>query len=178
MPMRKPSRRPAIKELSPEQRSLFAEILKERIYATLTLLAVMVTLWQHPEDHRPLGVIGIIAGTVVALWLATLIAARMSYRAVHHSGDLEPKYREAVEAARGLLMPVGVPIFFVLLALVHIINLQTALMLGVISLVLSLFAFSVYSGRRSADSFGRILLYSFLQMALGVGVTLLKLAVE
>lgn len=138
----------------------------------------MVTLWQHPEDHRPLGVMGIIAGTVVALWLATIIAARMSYRAVHSKSDLEPRYKEAVESARGLLMPAGVPILFVLLALIHIISLQMALMFGVISLVLSLFAFSVYAGRRSADSFGRILLYSFLQMALGIGVVLLKLAVE
>ena len=176
--MPRSSRRPHIKDFSPEQRSLFAEILRERIYATLTLLAVMVTLWQHPEDHTALGVIGIIAGTVIALWLATIIAAQMSYRAVHHERDLKPKSRKAIESAQGLLLPMGAPIFFVLISLTGLIDLRTSLLLGIISLVLSLFGFSVYSGRRSADSFGRILLYSSLEMALGIGVVLLKLAIE
>ena len=46
---------------------MLAEVLRERIYATLTLLAVMVGLWQHPGDHRRLVHLCDV-GTVVALW--------------------------------------------------------------------------------------------------------------
>lgn len=160
------------------QRSQFAEILRERIYATITLLAVMVTLWQHSEEHSVIGAIGIIFGTVIALWLATMIAARMSYRIVHERGEANEKSWEASESARGLLTPAGAPIFFVFLSLIGLLELKTALLIGVISLVLSLFLFSLYSGRRSSDSWMKILLYSLLQLALGVGVVALKILVE
>lgn len=164
-----------LSKLSPEQRALYAEHLRERIYATLTLLAVMVLLWQHPENHSPLGVIGIIAGTVIALWLATIIAARMSYRMVHESSELEPKYREVVMSASGLLAPAGAPVFFVLLAWMGLISLETALLVGVALLILSLFVFSLISGRRSTDNLLRLLGYSALQMALGLAIVGLKL---
>ena len=160
------------------QRSQFAEILRERIYATITLLAVMVTLWQHSEEHSVIGAIGIIFGTVIALWLATMIAARMSYRIVHERGEANEKSWEASESARGLLTPACAPIFFVFLSLIGLLELKTALLIGVISLVLSLFLFSLYSGRRSSDSWMKILLYSLLQLALGVGVVALKILVE
>ncbi len=171
-------KRPNFSDLPPERRQEFAEHLRERIYATLTLLAVMVALWQHPEEHSVLGVVGIVAGTVVALWLATVIAARMSYRMVHESSELEPKFREVATSASGLLAPAGAPVFFALLSLTGLISLKTALFIGVLSLVLSMFFFSLYAGRKSSDSAGKIVLYSLLQMTLGVGVVLLKLAVE
>ncbi|MGB4762008.1 MAG: hypothetical protein WBP12_01460 [Candidatus Saccharimonas sp.] len=165
-------------KLPPDQRQEFAEHLRERIYATLTLLAVMVVLWQHPDEHGVWGVIGIIVGTVVALWLATIIAARMSYRMVHDTSELEPKFREVVSSASGLLAPAGVPVFFVLLAMLQVVSMKWALSIGILSLILSLFFFSLYAGRKSSDSLMKILLYSILQMALGVGVVLLKLALE
>ncbi len=176
--MARPMPRRNIAEFTSEERTQFAEILRERIYATITLLAVMVTLWRHGDEHQTLGTIGIILGTVVALWLATIIAARMSYRIVHDDAEMASKQWEVAESARGLLMPAGAPVFFVLLSLTPLISLQTALLLGVISLVLSLFAFSLYSGRRSSDSWTKVLLYSLLQMALGIGIVALKILVE
>lgn len=161
-----------------EQRNQFAEILRERIYATITLLAVMVTLWRHASEHSAFGTIGIILGTVVALWFATMIAARMSYRIIHSSEEAAAKSWEASESARGLLTPAGAPIFFILLSFTTLIDLKTSLLLGISSLVLSLFLFSLYSGRRSSDSWTKILLYSFLQLGLGVGVVILKILVE
>ena len=161
-----------------QQRNQFAEVLRERIYATITLLAVMVTLWSHSDEHSPWGTIGIIFGTVVALWLATMIAARMSYRIVHSEGEANEKSWEASESARGLLTPAGAPIFFILFSFTGLISLKMALLLGIISLVMSLFLFSLFSGRQSSDSWMKILLYSFLQLALGVGVIALKILVE
>lgn len=170
--------RTELRHISKEQRGQFAEMLRERIYATITLLAVMVTLWRHADDHSTWGVIGTIAGTVVALWLATLIAAHMSYRIVHDGEDFREKSWEASESARGLLAPAGAPLLFVLLSFTPLISLHTALLFGVISLVVSLFLFSLYSGYKLSDSWKKLLLYSLLQMALGMGIVALKILVE
>ena len=165
--------------MSDDERTSLAEMLRERIYATITLLAVVVALWQHPDEHQPLGVIGIILGTVVALWLATIVAARISYTAVHGEAiHKEPKYLEATRAASGLLTPAGPPIFFVLLSMSGLFSLKTALLIGVISLLASLFLFSVMSGSRVTDSKVKLLVFSAMQTLIGVGVVLLKLAVE
>ncbi len=170
--------RSQLKDLSDSQRELFAEILRERIYSTITLLAVLVVLWQHPDQHSAWGVIGIIYGTVGALWLATIIASRMSYSIVHSSQDLEPRYHEARQAASGLITPATAPAFSVLVCLSGIISLETALFIGVLSLILSLFFFSLFAGRKLSDHPGKILLYSLLQVALGIGVVALKMIVE
>lgn len=165
--------------MSDDERTLVAEMLRERIYATITLLAVVAALWQHPDEHQPLGAIGVILGTVVALWLATLVAARISYTAVHGNGAyIEPKYLEASKAASGLLTPATAPIVFILLSTTGIFSLKVALLIGVISLLASLFFFSVMSGSRVTDSRVKLLVFSAMQTLIGIGVVLLKLAVE
>jgi len=172
-------KRTDLRSISDDDRAFVAEMLRERIYATITLLAVVAALWQHPDEHQPLGAIGVILGTVVALWLATLVAARISYTAVH--GNMvhkEPKYLEASKAASGLLTPASTPILFILLSMTSLFSLKTALFIGVISLLASLFFFSVMSGSRVTDSKVKLLFFSAMQTLIGVGVVLLKLAVE
>lgn len=164
--------------LSPAQRTQYAELLRERIYSTITLLAVLVVLWQHPGDYTEWGVIGAIVGTVGALWLATLIASRMSYRIAHDDKELEPHFREASEAASGLLAPAGAPVFLVLMSMTGVIDLQTALLLSVVLLVLSLFLFSLISGRKIASSNLSLLVFSAMQLGLGLAVVALKLALK
>ena len=161
-----------------EQRIKYAELLRERIYSTITLLAVMVVMWQHPGSHSALGVIGAIIGTVGALWLATLIASRMSYRIVHDNKELESHYRKASAAASGLLAPAAAPIFFVIVSMPGLIDLKTALLLSVVVLVLSLFLFSLVSGRKIANSRLSLFFYSMMQLALGLAVVALKLFVK
>ena len=172
-------KRTDLRSISDDDRAFVAEMLRERIYATITLLAVVAALWQHPDEHQPLGAIGVILGTVVALWLATLVAARISYTAVHGSMvHKEPKYLEASKAASGLLIPASTPILFILLSMTSLFSLKTALFIGVISLLASLFFFSVMSGSRVTDSKVKLLFFSAMQTLIGVGVVLLKLAVE
>ena len=176
---RRPHKKPNLRNMSDDDRALVAEILRERIYATITLLAVVATLWQHPDEHKPLGAIGIIMGTVVALWLATLVAARISYTAVHgHKVHNEPKYLEASKAASGLLTPASAPIVFILLSMTGAFSLKVALLIGIVSLLASLFFFSVMSGSRVADSKIKLIVFSVMQTLIGVGIVLLKLTLE
>lgn len=57
-------------------------------------------------------------------------------------------------------------------------SLKTALFIGVLSLLASLFFFSVMSGNRVTDSKVKLLVFSAMQTVIGIGVVLLKLAVE
>lgn len=167
-----------IDALSPEAKEMFAENMKERVYSTITLIAVLTVLWQHPENHSTWGTITTIIGSVVALWLATLISIRMSYRAIHGKSITPLNYRKAFFSASGLLAPAITPMLIIALGSVTgWYDLKAALLASIIASLLSLFALSFNAGRRIYDNFGRLLLVSTLEMSVGVGVVLLKIAV-
>ncbi|HCH34810.1 MAG: hypothetical protein UY35_C0001G0119 [Candidatus Saccharibacteria bacterium GW2011_GWC2_48_9] len=171
------SRKRKFESLSLEAREQFAENTRERIYSTITLLAVLAALWHTVQYHSALGVIASIAGTVVGLWLATLMSDRMSYRAVHGRGMPIEKYRKILFAASGLLAPAAAPLILVALSMTEILTLKTALTISIILLLLSLFLFSVVGSRRIYASKQKILIISLLELLIGIGVVALKLLI-
>ncbi len=166
-----------LSRLPPEKLEHIAENMKERVYATLTLLAVMTALWQTAEHHTALGSIASILGTVAALWLATIISARMSYRAIHAKRMSLAIYRKIIFTSSGVFGPAIVPVIFILVSSVGAFSLTTALLAGMVALALSLFLLSFLAGRRIYGFGFRVLAISALEMLLGVGVIALKLAV-
>ena len=164
--------------LSVAKKEIVAENMKERVYSTITLIAVLAVMWQHPANHSTLGTIGAIVGAVVALWAATLIAARMSYRAVHGKTISRKNYIRVFFTSSGLLAPAIIPIVIVLFSgVTGFYSLQTALFASIVVSLLSLFAISFIAGRRIYTSLPRLLLVSTLEMSVGIGVVLLKLVV-
>lgn len=164
--------------MSPRMREAVAENMKERIYSTITLLAVLAALWQNASHHSHIGTIASILGAAVALWLATLIATRMSYRAVHGRSIHRSEYVKTLFTSSGLIAPAILPAIIIAISgLTHWYNLKTALMAAIVASLLSLFLLSFTAGRKIYDSFGRLILVSTLEMSVGVGVILLKLAV-
>lgn len=162
-------------DLPLEAREQFAENTKERIYSTITLLAVVTALWHSSAHHSALGTLGAIIGTVVALWLATLMAARMSYRAVHARGMPLETYRNMFFSASGLLAPAAAPVFFVLLSMTGMFELHVALFVSMIVLLLSMFLFSVLGSRRIYGSWLKVLGISLAELCIGVSVVVIKL---
>lgn len=172
--MQRPRR--SLSEVSPERKEHIAENMKERVYATITLVAVMAGLWQTAGDHTAIGVVLTLFGTVAALWVATLISARMSYRAIHDRSMGPAQYRKLLFTSSGLFAPVVVPTLIIFFSLTGVISLKTALLIGMIMLALSLFILSLLGGWKIYDSRLRLLLVSSLEMLLGVGVIVLKIA--
>lgn len=159
-------------------REVVAENMKERVYSTITLLAVLVTMWQNAAHHSHIGAIGSIAGAVIGVWAATLIAARMSYRAVHGKAIDRTDYVRTFFTSSGLLAPAISPILIIAISgLTGWYGLQAALVASMVVSLLSLFALSFSAGRKIYDSVGRLLVVSALEMSVGIGVILLKLAV-
>lgn len=159
-------------------REAIAENMKERVYSTITLLAVLVTMWQHAEHQSHFGSIVGIISAVVAIWLATLIAARMSYRAVHGKPIDRKDYVKVFFTSSGLLAPALTPIAIIIISGVTTwYGLKTALMASMIVSLLSLFYLSFSAGRKIYENKWRLLVVSLLEMSVGIGLILLKLAV-
>ena len=163
--------------LPSEMLEYIAENMKERIYATITLLALIVALWQTADEHSILGSIASIFGTVFALWLATLISSRMSHRAVHGKSMARRDLGRLAFTSSGLFVPAIVPILLVLVSTTGMISLKTAFMAGSVALLLSLFLLSFAAGRKIYASPLRLVIVSTAEMSVGIGVILLKLAI-
>ena len=165
-------------KMTPAMREVIAENMKERVYSTITLIAVLTAMWQNADRHTASGTILIILGSVIALWLATLISIRMSYRAVHGRAISLGSYRKSLFSASGLLAPAISPVIIVAVSgLTDWYSIKSALMASMVVSLLSLFLLSYSAGRRIYDSFWRLVLVGALEMSVGVGVILLKLAV-
>lgn len=154
-----------------------AENMKERIYATITLLALIVALWQTAADHSVGGSVASIFGTVVALWLATLISSRISHRAVHGKSMASRDLGRLAFTSSGLFVPAIVPILLILISTTGLMSLKTAFMASIVALLLSLFLLSFTAGRRIYTSPLRLIVVSTAEMTIGIGVILLKLAI-
>jgi hypothetical protein len=165
------------KESTPVMREHVAENMKERVYATITLLAVIAVHWQHADSYSIKAVEFGIIGTVVALWLATLVSVRMAYRAVHGRSIQLRDYRHLIFTSSGLLAPAIIPMILVLASGTGIYSMKTGLMASMIVLLLELFVLSFVAGRKIYDSLPRLIIVSCAEMSVGIGVILLKIAV-
>lgn len=171
-------RRLKIEDMTLEQRELFADNMRERVYSTITLIAILTVLWQNEEHHTAIGAIGIILGSVFALWLATLISSRMAYRAIHGKVISRRNYVKALFAASGLIAPAIAPTIIIGISSVpHLYSLRSAITASIIVSLLSLFLLSLNAGRKIYSSFLQIVLVSALEMSVGFVVIALKLAV-
>lgn len=164
-------------ELPFEVREYVAENMKERIYATITLLALIAALWQTAGNHSVWGSVASILGTVFALWLATLISSRMSHRAVHGKSMARRDLGRLAFTSSGLFVPAIVPTLLVLLSLTGFMSLKMAFMASIVALLLSLFLLSFAAGRKIYTSPLRLVVVSTAEMSVGIGIILLKLAI-
>jgi hypothetical protein len=172
------ARKDRMSDLSPQSKEIIAENMKERVYSTITLLAILSVMWEGADRHSVIGTIGGIVGSVVALWAATLISIRLSYRAVHEKPINRKNYVQAFFTSSGLLAPAIPPVIIVSISgITHWYSLKTALLASMFTGLLSLFFLSFFAGRKIYHNVFRQFMVSTLEMSVGVGVILLKLAV-
>lgn len=160
------------------KRESIAENMKERVYSTITLIAVMAIMWQEAANKTPFSTIAHIASTVFALWAATLIAMRMSYRAVHGRSISREEYAKGFFTSSGLLAPAIPPTIIIAISgLTNWYSLQTAIMASIAISLLSLFALSFAAGRKIYDNPWKLVMVSMLEMSVGIAIVLLKLVI-
>jgi hypothetical protein len=150
-----------------------AELLKERIYATFVLLAVLLTIdVTHTTPFRAVVVLG---GATLSLWAASLVASRMSYRIVMKRIESDRKLNLRLAQHRPLIYAALFPVFMATLALIHVISLVLAMDIAVGGLVLLLVTWSLLSAKAiKAGRFATIVLAS-VELLIGLMVIGLKL---
>ncbi|GAA2295647.1 hypothetical protein OKJ48_29485 [Streptomyces kunmingensis] len=158
-----------------ERADVLRERLKERIYASLTLLAVLVSLAQsrHPG---PTAAAVSVAVTALGLWLATLVADLQARPVAHGRMPRLPEIRHTVFTSSPLLTSAVGPLLLIGLSAAGVLELTTALWVSVGSEVAALAFWGFTGGRRVGAGPLGALVTAALNAVIGVGVVAVKLA--
>ncbi|MFH9725821.1 hypothetical protein ACH4M4_23080 [Streptomyces sp. NPDC017254] len=161
-------------EPSEAEAGALAERLKERIYATITMIAVIVGL--SFGDAGPAGAAATVLTTALALWLAAFAADQQAHRTVHRGFATGRELRRMLYVSSPLLTCAVAPGVMIALSALGAMSLSAALRTAVFLAVASLFAWGFVGGLRMGG--GRILavLAGLVDAVLGVAIALVKVS--
>jgi hypothetical protein len=156
---------------------LLADLLKERIYATFALVAVLVSI--DPTHTTPLRAILFVAGTIFSLWAASLIASQMSQRLVFQDAKNHDKgLHLSLLRHSAMLYTLPFPLLLIGLSYYGLIDLETALHFSLAASFLLFIIWTVQSTKTIKASKLAILLLIVLQALFIVGTISLKVIVS
>ncbi|MGK5641076.1 hypothetical protein ACSNOK_22580 [Streptomyces sp. URMC 126] len=158
-----------------DRAALEAPRLKERLYAAITMIAVVVGL-AYSGHVEPAGAALSVAGTAVGLWLASLVADSQAYRVVHARGLGRQRTRELLFVSSPLLLSAVGPLLLIGLSACAVVPLHTALLAAAVVSVGVLFAWGWYGGIRMGAGTALGLLAGVADAAIGTAVALVKAA--
>jgi hypothetical protein len=151
-----------------------AERLKERIYATITMIAVVVGLSaSHPS---PAGAAATVLTAAVGLWLAALVADQQAHRTVHRRFATGGELRRMLYVSSPLLSCAVGPAVTIALAALEVMALDTALQVAAGVAIASLFVWGCVGGLRMGGGTLVALLAGLVDAVIGVAVALVKAA--
>ncbi|MFE1955348.1 hypothetical protein ACFW9D_33305 [Streptomyces sp. NPDC059524] len=157
-----------------ERADVLRERLKERIYASLTLLAVLVGLAQNGHASH-LGAAASVAVTALGLWLATLVADMQAHPVAHGRMPRLAEIRHTLFVSSPLLTSAAGPLLLIGLSALGALHLTTALWIAVGSEVASLAAWGCAGGLRTGAGPLGALVVGALNAVIGMGVVAVKL---
>jgi hypothetical protein len=151
-----------------------AERLKERIYAAITMIAVVVGL----SATHGVGVRGAaltVATTALGLWLATLVADQQAHRVLHERLATGQDLRRLLHVSSPLLLSAVGPLVMVAAAALGVMSLHTGLLTAAAVDVGALFTWGCLSGIRMGGGVLAGVLAGAIDALIGVAVALVKL---
>ncbi|MEV1050237.1 hypothetical protein [Streptomyces sp. NPDC049887] len=148
--------------------------LKERIYATITLTAVVVALAEtaHPELLESALTVAV---TALGIWLATLVADEQSHRALTGRAANRQEIRAALHVSSPLLLTAVGPLTLIGVSALGALDLGTALLLSAAVEVATLFFWGWRTGLRMGNGPLSAFLSGIVDTAIGVSVIAVKL---
>lgn len=153
-----------------------AELLRERIYATLALLAILISIdTQHATPrHAAL----IISGTIFSLWAASLVATLMARRVVYQ-GELDADHEREHQLRRHapMLATLVFPMFMIGLSALGLLTLDLAINISIASALLLLISWSILSARSMRAKRTPTILLIAAELTIGLGVVALKIVI-
>ncbi|WP_423834641.1 hypothetical protein [Streptomyces manipurensis] len=159
----------------PASTAAAAAHLKERLYATITMISVVIGL-AVSEHADPAGTAATVLTAAVGLWLATLVADQQAHRVVHGRLASGTELRRMLWVSSPLLLSAVGPLLLIGCAALGVMALPTALYAAAGVSVASLFGWGWYGGVRMGSGVVVSLLAGALDAAIGLSVALVKAA--
>ncbi|MFD9542459.1 hypothetical protein [Streptomyces sp. NPDC060022] len=153
---------------------VLADRLKERIYATITIIAVVVGLSFGDVDS--LGAVATVLTTALGLWLATFVADQQAHRTVHRHVATGRELRRMLYVSSPLLSCAAGPAVLIGLAALDVLPLDAALLTAAGVGVVSLFLWGCLGGLRMGGGALAAVVAGLADAAIGVAVALVKAA--
>lgn len=148
--------------------------LKERIYATITMIAVVVGL--SLGEVSSLGAVATVLTTALGLWLAAFVADQQAHRTIHGHLATGHELRRMLYVSSPLLSCAAGPAVLIGLAALDVLSLDTALTVAAGVSVISLFLWGCLGGLRMGGGALGAVLAGLADAAIGVAVALVKAA--
>ncbi|MFD5258287.1 hypothetical protein ACFWM5_36415 [Streptomyces bobili] len=148
--------------------------LKERIYATITMIAVLVGL--SFGGVGAFGAVTTVLTTALGLWLATLVADQQAHRTVHRHLATGHELRRMLYVSSPLLSCAAAPSVLIGLAALNVLSLHAALLTAAGAGVASLFLWGCLGGLRMGGGAMAAVVAGLVDAAIGVAVALVKAA--
>jgi small-conductance mechanosensitive channel len=153
-----------------------AQYLKERIYATLTGLAIVLVFTANSEHHDASGSFLTLVIGVLAIAAAGYLSDLVAHTAVHGALPHGAEHRIMLRIALGALSTVAVPAIMLGLAWAGVLQLETALRVSTIVYLVTLGVIGYGAVRRTTlPAWAKLLVFAVLVGfgALVVGVQVL-----
>ena len=157
-------------------KEFIAELLKERIYATLALLAVLISI--DTEHYSPLHAIYIICGTIISLWAASIVSTQMSRRVIFQ-GQLDNAHetQHQLRHHAPMLASLVFPLLMIGLSILNLISLEVAINISIASALVLLMGWSIGSARSLHAKKLPIFVLVVIELAIGLSIVGLKVLI-
>ncbi|MFE9931208.1 hypothetical protein [Streptomyces sp. NPDC005533] len=149
--------------------------LKERLYATITMISVVIGL-AGSSHVSAVGAAATIGTASVGLWLAALVADQQAHRVTHGALARGRDLRAMLFVSSPLLLSAVGPLVLVGVSALGAMDLDTALLVAAGVNVATLFAWGCYGGIRMGGGTAFALLAGAIDAAIGTAVALVKAA--
>ncbi|MER5869538.1 hypothetical protein [Streptomyces sp. NPDC002044] len=147
--------------------------LKERLYATITMISVVIGL--AASGHVDvLGAVATVATTSLGLWLASLVADQQAHRVTHGAFATGRELRAMLFVSSPLLLSAVGPLALIGFSALGAMALETALLTAAGVNVATLFAWGCYGGLRMGGGTAFALLAGAIDAAIGTAVAVVK----
>ncbi|MCM1969683.1 hypothetical protein [Streptomyces sp. G1] len=149
--------------------------LKERIYATITMISVVIGL-AGSSHVAVLGAAATVTTASVGLWLAALVADQQAHRVMHGALARGRELRAMLVVSSPLLLSAVGPLVLIGVSALGAMGLKTALLTAAGVNVATLFAWGCYGGIRMGGGTVFALLAGAIDAAIGTAVAMVKAA--
>jgi hypothetical protein len=158
------------------RREHIAELLKERIYATLALLAVLISI--DTEHYSPLKAGYLVLGTILSLWAASLIATQMSRRIIYRN-TINPAVDSELQLRKHapILATLPFPMLLIALSILKVLPLNIAINVSIGSVMILMIVWSVLSAKSLQVTKLPIFILVAAELAIGLAVVGFKVLI-